>query len=189
MKSFLSIPNQLTFLRMFLVPLFVTALIYRKWKLSFAVFLVAAATDAMDGFLARKLNQKTSLGKVIDPLADKVMMVSAFIALSELGVMPAWLTVVVVSRDALLVGGVIILKLFSIDGVEIEPSKVGKATTFFQVLAVSVSILSKIFEKKMKVVLLPVYVLTFSFTVLSGVQYFSRGLSSIYQDGGQNNIR
>lgn len=187
MREILTIPNQLTFLRMFLVPLFITSLIYQKWVLGLVLFICAAVTDVLDGFLARRLNQKTALGTIIDPLADKVMMVASYITLSEFKVIPPWLTVAVVSRDVLLVGGVIILKLFSVDNVKIEPSKLGKATTFFQIITVIAALIQKIRGTSSQFFMHLLYVITLILTVASGYQYFRKGMVFIYGNGGKNN--
>ncbi len=186
MRQILSIPNQLTFLRMFLVPLFITSLIYKRWILGLSLFVCAAVTDALDGFLARRLNQKTTLGTIMDPLADKIMMAASYITLSEFEVIPPWLTVAVVSRDVLLVGGVIILKLFSVDNVKIEPSKLGKATTFFQIITVIAALVHKIKGSSSQFFMYLLYLVTLIFTVVSGYQYFRKGLVFIYGNGGKN---
>lgn len=148
MNDILTIPNQLTILRMLLVPVFVTCLIYQWWVPALSFFVIASVTDAADGYLARKLNQKSSLGVVLDPLADKLMMVSSYVVLSGERLIPPWLTVIVVSRDVLLIGGVVFLKLFAQNNVKIEPSLLGKGTTFSQILTVNMVLLHKILKAK-----------------------------------------
>ena len=186
MKKILTVPNQLTFLRIFLVPVFITCLIYEKWRIGLFLFIIASITDALDGFLARRLNQKTTLGTIIDPLADKIMMDASYVTLSEFKLVPPWLTVAVVSRDLLLIGGVIILKLFSANNIEIEPSRLGKATTFFQILVIIVIMFRKIEHFRMDYLIYLLYIVTLSLTILSGYQYFRKGLIFIQGNGGRN---
>ncbi len=96
-------------MRIFLVPVLVIFLIQGSFLNAFIVFIVAGITDALDGFLARILNQKTVLGAYLDPLADKALLISTFVTLSILGIIPAWLTVIVVSRDFVILLGVSVL--------------------------------------------------------------------------------
>lgn len=186
MDSIFTIPNQLTLLRMVLVPVFVTLLIYQLWVPALLVFVVASATDALDGYLARRLNQKSALGAVIDPLADKVMMVSSYVVLSEQGLIPPWLTVMVVSRDVLLVGGVVFLKLFSSADIRIEPIVEGKLTTFFQILTVFFTLTSKIAGSKAKGLMWMLYACTAFMTCLSGYLYLKRGWEHLNGAGKDN---
>ena len=175
MRGIFTIPNQLTFVRMLLVPVFITLLIYRFWLPALLVFTVASVTDAADGYLARKLNQRTPVGVVLDPLADKLMMDSSYLVLAEEGMLPPWLAILVVSRDVLLVGGVVLIKLFSDKGVKVEPSIFGKITTFFQILTVICVLGTKVFALKCVALLWLLYLLTAFFTVLSGYTYLRKG--------------
>ena len=107
MSSALTIANFLTVLRLILIPVFVTALYYQRFSWALAVFLVAAVTDRLDGLVARSFNQKTQLGEILDPMADKLLLVTAFVILSlprftPTDPIPFWLTVVI-SRDAIIV--------------------------------------------------------------------------------------
>ncbi len=186
MGSIFTIPNQLTLLRMLLVPVFVTFMIYKRWGSALFVFVTAALTDALDGYLARRLNQKTLLGAVMDPLSDKVMMVSSFVVLSEQGLLPPWLTVIVVSRDALLVGGVVLLRLFGTGELRIEPAFVGKLTTFFQVLTVAAVLSFKVASFSPGMLLRVLYGVTAAMTLLSGYVYFRRGRELLNHAGKGN---
>src|SRR6056297_586132 len=95
----MNFPNALTLLRIFLVPGLLIAIIYDSHGIALSILVLAGLTDVLDGFLARRLNQKTRLGAFLDPLADKLLMTVSFIALAVRGLLPAWLAVLVVSRD------------------------------------------------------------------------------------------
>ena len=104
-------PNALTLLRIFLVPAFLIAVIYDRLAVALGFFLLAAATDLLDGFLARRLGQKTVLGTYLDPLADKLLMAVCFISLAAARLLPAWLAVLAVTKDLFVSLGVGILGL------------------------------------------------------------------------------
>ena len=95
----LNIPNIITFIRIVIIPVFVTALIYRRYDYALFLFIAAAVSDALDGLLARITKQKTKLGAFLDPLADKSLLVTSFVLFSVYGWIPMWLTIIVISRD------------------------------------------------------------------------------------------
>jgi cardiolipin synthase len=134
--------NQMTLLRMLLIPGFVIFVIYGRLGLAMIVFLVAAVTDALDGVLARLSNQKSSLGAWLDPMADKLLLVSTFVVLSIPGLglanrLPIWLTVCMISRDIVIILTVIIVNL-AIGRRTFYPSIFGKiATATYVVTAVA----------------------------------------------------
>ncbi|MCK4534894.1 MAG: CDP-alcohol phosphatidyltransferase family protein, partial [Syntrophobacterales bacterium] len=124
----MNIPNMLTMIRIILVPVFVILLMQGSFSHALAVFVVAGVTDGLDGFLARILRQQTVLGSYLDPLADKALIITAFVALSILDIIPGWLAVIVISRDCVILLGVSVLFLMSVS-FEIRPAYVSKATT------------------------------------------------------------
>ncbi len=107
----MNIPNLITLLRIILVPVVVILLIQGSFLKALMVFIVAGLSDALDGFLARVLNQQTALGAYLDPIADKALLASTFITLSVLHVIPGWLTVIVISRDLIILLGILILSI------------------------------------------------------------------------------
>jgi cardiolipin synthase (CMP-forming) len=148
----MGLENKITIIRILLVPFLMASLFYYKPEYDFlrfialGIFFVCALTDAIDGYVARKFYQKTELGKILDPLADKLLILTAFLCLSVLKEIPAaskippWLTIIVLSRDAIiLLGSVIIFVILK--NIEIKPSHFGKATTFFQMATVVMSLL------------------------------------------------
>lgn len=143
-SSILTIPNLLTFLRMALIPVFASLLYYGYSGWALTVFLIAGISDGVDGFVARRFNQQTELGTILDPIADKLLMTVAFIVLALPGILhptrflpvPFWVTAAVIGRDVLIVtvaGAINIMTGFR----GFKPSWLGKASTFVQVVAVA----------------------------------------------------
>ena len=138
----LTAANQVTLLRMLLIPAFVILVVYGHFGLALLVFLIAGVTDALDGLLARLSDQRTSLGAWLDPMADKLLLVSTFVVLSVPGLglanrLPVWLTVCMISRDVVIILTVIIVNL-AIGRRTFRPSIFGKiATGVYMVTAVT----------------------------------------------------
>ena len=126
------IPNLLTLARIGLVPWLVVLLQKQQFTLSLLVFIVAGITDALDGFIAKRFNAETYLGSLLDPLADKGLLVSSYIMLSVMGLIPFWLMVAVVFRDVVIVGGYLLMVLF-FGSVKMEPLIISKLNTFMQI--------------------------------------------------------
>jgi cardiolipin synthase len=130
-----TVPNQITLLRLGFLPFFLILIAYDEYKWALLILVVAGLSDGIDGLLARKLNQKSALGAYLDPIADKLLLSSSFVALAMAKKVAWWLTIMVLSRDILLlvVAAVIIL----ISGYRpFPPSIYGKFTTFFQIVLV-----------------------------------------------------
>jgi len=128
----MNIPNLITLFRMFLAPLVVWLLIGAEYQLALLVFCLAAASDAADGWLARITNSKTELGTHLDPLADKLLLISTYLTLGVSKSIPAWLVITVISRDVLILGG-LLLAWFMGNPVEIRPIMISKANTLAQI--------------------------------------------------------
>ena len=129
----LTLANQLTILRIALVPAFVLLVIYGYLGAALLVFTIAGATDALDGLIARRAGQRTSLGAWLDPVADKLLLVSAFVVLTIPGIplanhLPVWLTIIVIARDVVIVAVVAVVNL-AIGPRTFKPSLLGKAAT------------------------------------------------------------
>ena len=117
----MNIPNLITILRILLIPVFIILLLYNHFSWALAVFAFCGVTDGLDGFIARNSNQRTVLGTYLDPMADKLLLISGFVTLSFLKIIPLWITIVLVSRDLILLIGTLILHM--IQGyIVIEPS-------------------------------------------------------------------
>jgi len=127
-----SIPNFVTLARIILVPVIVWAIVSNQMEIAFALFVIAGISDAVDGFLAKRFNMTSDLGALLDPLADKALLVSIYVALGVLGEVPRWLVILVVSRDIMIVAAVIVSWLFD-KPVEMKPLMVSKLNTVAQV--------------------------------------------------------
>jgi len=172
--EFMNLPNLLTILRILLIPVFINLLIYGLYPSALAVFLFASFTDGLDGFIARAANQRTTLGTYLDPVADKLLLTAAFIGLSVLQFVPVWVSVIVVSRDLILVLGALVLHLAQ-SQFSIAPSPLGKATTFLQlayiILILTLVVLNKDSDLKQTLVFGMILL-----TILSGLHYIYRGI-------------
>jgi cardiolipin synthase (CMP-forming) len=129
----LYLPNFITIARIISVPVMIWLIVTRNLDYAFGLFVVAGISDALDGFLARRFHWQTELGAYLDPIADKVMLTSVYASLTFHGYMPIWLGILVVSRDVLIIGAVILAWLLE-RGMEIRPLLVGKINTGLQIL-------------------------------------------------------
>ena len=169
----MNIPNSLTILRILLIPCYVGLLVYGKFDQALIVLLVAGLTDALDGAIARMKNQYTRLGAVLDPLADKMLLISGFITLSMIHLVPSWVTILVVSRDVILMLGTAVAH-FTDSRVDITPTFLGKGTTFLQ-LSYVVMVIFLTSRRIDLAVMLPLLFGMVAFTLLSGLHYLYRG--------------
>ena len=178
----LTIPNALTILRILLIPVIVGFLVYDHFDYALWTLLFAALTDALDGSIARMANQKTEFGAYLDPLADKLLLMTLFISFSLLDMVPAWSVIVVVSRDAILLTGTLLARLTDTT-IDASPSVLGKATTLFQ-LSYIILILA-FFSRQLDPVQLAPLLYTMSIlTVASGLHYIIRGVSNMNSSQG-----
>jgi cardiolipin synthase len=176
----ITVPNLLTVFRMVLIPVFVSLLFYQRFVLALAVFISAGVTDGLDGLLARRFNQKSQLGTILDPIADKLMLVTAFVVLSMRSVFPQplpshlpvpfWVTVAVISRDVfILVGAAAINIVTGFRG--FRPSILGKINTVVQIFAIGAIIFAASVPYGTGYYLPTIYTTVFAFAVLSGAHY------------------
>ncbi|HEY2774210.1 MAG TPA: CDP-alcohol phosphatidyltransferase family protein [Candidatus Binatia bacterium] len=138
-----NIPNILTLARILAVPLFLSLLVEGQNDAALAVFIAAGITDAIDGMIARMWNLRTELGAHMDPLADKLLVVSSFIALGIMGLVPRPLMIVVITRDVVILGGFLLTAAVVGKSMEMAPSLSGKLTTFTQLLSVTLVLLDQ----------------------------------------------
>ena len=179
----MNIPNLLTLLRIILVPIIVILLIQGSFVKALIVFFVAGISDALDGFLARILNQQTVLGAYLDPIADKALLASSFITLSVLHIIPSWLAVIVISRDFIILLGIAVLSMMSIP-VQIRPIFVSRVTTALQLITVLMALTSRCLPGNINASwLLAIYWVTALFTIISGLNYMARGVALINRTG------
>ena len=163
------------------MPITVIFLIDGSFFKALAVFTLASVTDALDGFLARVWNQKTTLGSYLDPIADKALLNSCFITLSILGIIPGWLTVIVVSRDFIILFGISILFMASIP-FQIKPVLVSKITTAIQLITILLALAFKSLGGDGHPLFMHFsFWVTAGFTTISGFHYILRGIRAINQ--------
>lgn len=182
----LTLANQLTLLRIILIPAFVLLLIYGKLGAALVVFVVAGVTDALDGLIARMARQGTSLGAWLDPMADKLLLVSTFVVLTIPSIpmanhLPVWLTVTVISRDIVIVGVVAIVNL-AVGPRTFKPSLLGKAATAAFIVT-SVVVLYFNYREEMSVLVDLGVWLSLGLTLASAGDYFFRLRKLINEPG------
>ncbi len=181
-NSLLNLPNILSLLRIFLIPVFLILMIRGKVKEASAVFFFAGFTDVLDGFAARLLHQKTKIGALLDPAGDKLLMTSAFIiltvpSLNSPHIIPLWLTAVVISRDLFIVSSA--FALYKLRGQKtFLPSLWGKSSTVCQFMVLILVLFFNSFQISFPYLRL-LYFLTLALTLLSGVHYFYIGFRII----------
>ena len=171
--SALNLPNALTALRIFLVPWIVVLLLTRTergWLLSLVVFTIAVITDYLDGYLARRRNELTKLGAMLDPLADKLLLSAAFISLIELEMAPAWIVAVIIGREF----AVTWLRSEALGrNIVISASSAGKAKTVSQIVSIYVMLLA-LRVPAFEVLVAPSLLVALALTLYSGFDYFRR---------------
>ncbi len=179
--SVLTAPNQLTLFRLLLVPCLVILVLYGFNGMALVVFTVAGVTDALDGLIARRTGQRTTLGAWLDPMADKLLLVSTFVVLTmPLGLpnqLPLWFTVLVISRDVCIVLTVAVVNL-AVERRVFYPSVLGKIATVLYVVTGAVTLLFNYLDQKSVVVDLAVY-MAVAFTVASGLHYIVHAARTI----------
>ena len=174
-----TLPNILTVIRMALIPVFVSALFYQRFVLALAIFLVAGVTDSLDGLLARRFDQRSQLGTILDPIADKLLLVTSFIVLSLPSIIPDphprhlpipfWVTAAVISRDVFIVVGAAAINI--VTGFRgFRPSWLGKVNTVVQLGAIVYILVAARFQP-LQGYLPTIYTIVFASALISGVHY------------------
>jgi CDP-diacylglycerol--glycerol-3-phosphate 3-phosphatidyltransferase len=178
----MNLPNSLTILRIFFVPLLVAALVQEnvavrmgtvlvtnEW-LALAIFLAAAATDLLDGYLARRWKQVTTIGTLLDPIADKLLISAALISLVEVRALPGWMAILIIGREFAVSG---LRSIAAAEGYTIKASDLGKTKMFFQVLAISCMLIS-VRHPALRLASTLLMWAVIVFALLSAVSYFAK---------------
>tara|TARA_Y100000590_G_scaffold460162_1_gene618871 strand:+ start:369 stop:935 length:567 start_codon:yes stop_codon:yes gene_type:complete len=134
----MNLPNMITIFRLLLTPYIVWLILSESYFLGFLFFVISGISDGLDGFIAKKLNQKTLLGSYLDPIADKFLIVSSIVLLGYNGYVPIWLIIIIVSRDIAILGAVIISWMLDTN-LKIEPLIVSKINTFLQIFYITLT--------------------------------------------------
>jgi len=156
-----------------LVPIFILSILYHHLNAAFLIFVIAAVTDGLDGYIARTRDQKTKFGTVMDPIADKLLVGSAFICFSlvtglpEYIKMPVYVPLIVISRDVIILMGVVVMYLLAGE-IDIRPTALGKITTVFQMLTIISLLLRFVYSSWM-------WNITVVLTIISGLDYLRIG--------------
>lgn len=137
----MTIPNFITIFRFCLVPLIVWCISSQAWQPAFWVFAAAGASDALDGFIAKRFDQKSDLGAILDPLADKALLVSIYLTLGIMALLPAWFVILIVFRDLMIIAAVLVAWVM-IHRISIAPSLLSKANTAAQILLAALVLLA-----------------------------------------------
>lgn len=169
----MNLANKISIARIISIPLFISAIVYSRMDIALIIFSLAIISDGLDGFIARTFKQKTRLGTILDPMADKLLLVSAYICFAMAKNIPPYLRlppyvpIIIISRDVIIVLGSIVVQLMTGD-LKIKPSIIGKVTTFFQMITI-VSILVKFRYSYI------IWDIAVTLTVISGIDYIMKG--------------
>lgn len=177
----MNLPTKITVLRLFLIPVFVFAYFQEGWSVYIAglVFVLASFTDYLDGYLARKRNETTNLGAFLDPVADKLLVFSALVLLSETGIIPSWSVLLIIGRETLING----FRLIAVEkGVVIAASYLGKVKTVTQLFGL-IFLLFAGNGSVFQTIGLVVYWIAVLATVVSGVEYVYQGRDLLSDEG------
>ncbi|MFZ1681586.1 MAG: CDP-alcohol phosphatidyltransferase family protein [Rhizobiaceae bacterium] len=181
----MTIPNLITLLRFFLVPAVILSLLSGDYGWALTCFLVAGASDGIDGFIARTFDQKSELGAYLDPVADKLLLVSVFVVLGLGGVLPLWYVIAAVSRDGLIVGAVMLSTVMG-NPVEIKPLLVSKANTAFQIAVAGAVLAQLAFAADFGGALTALILFSGFLTILSAGAYLIEWMRHMSSDGADN---
>jgi cardiolipin synthase len=170
----MNLPNTLTVFRILLIPFFLGFLIYERYGAALMALIIAGITDILDGVIARMANQRTNLGAHLDPLADKLLLISAFVTLSILQKVPIWVAIIILSRDLIIVTGTLLL-YWTQTPLEVAPTVLGKSTTLAQLLYLALALVLLYLHRDISL-LTPLLSVMLLLTVASGLQYVYRGI-------------
>lgn len=168
-----------------MTPLFVILLLKSLFGFALLVFVIAGISDALDGLIARYFDQRTALGAYLDPVADKFLLTAAFISLAVLKIIPGWVTVIVISRDVLILLGIAVFSLTNIP-VTIKPSIISKFTTVAQLAAVALTLL-ELHIQGLGPLLQTLFWVTVGLTTISGLHYIFIGMNLLQSGSGNHN--
>src|ERR1700687_1415883 len=172
----LTLPNFLTLLRIIAVPIFLIVVSNHHYGAGLVLFMLAGITDTVDGVIARLTDSKSELGATLDPLADKLLLVSSFVILTWLGVIPPWLFILVLTRDVVILAGYLAIYFVSTP-MEVDPTLVGKLNTFNEMFTIGFALLTLARpDIPMSTVNLVTWCMTGATSTISGVHYVYSGL-------------
>jgi cardiolipin synthase len=175
----LTLANGVTAVRLVLVPFIAIALLGQDWSRAFWLTMVAGASDAIDGFLARHFSHKSAIGAYLDPIADKILIVTLFGLLTAQGHLPVWLMIIVLARDVAIIATVAAFNRMASQPLRMQPLFVSKLTTFFQVLLLLVTMADLAFALGLGNLRLGIALVAGAFTIASWIAYYFEGQRAI----------
>ena len=178
----MNIPNIITLARILSVPLLIWCILSGQYDLSFLIFMLAGISDGVDGFLAKRYGWKTELGAYLDAVADKTLLVSIFVALGIIKLLPAWIVIGVVARDILIIGAVLLSWILE-NPVTIKPSYVSKVNTTLQILLAGLVLANAGFALGLGEAIAVVVLIVAIFTLWSALDYMLTWLKHMTGDG------
>ena len=185
-RQALSIPNQLTMVRMLVLPFILIAMIYRQHDTALWLFVAAGLTDAVDGLVARRFNQKTRLGAFLDPMADKLLLSSAFVVQALIGVLPWWVTILVLSRDLIIMATVVVM-ILATPIRDFPPSIFGKVNTAVQFLTILAVVVHNAEQSWWSSEAVSVFIwATAATTLVSAAHYMVETMERIQEHSGES---
>lgn len=182
-----NIPNIITVFRIFLVPLVVWLMLDERMQIAFLLFVIAGISDGLDGYLAKKYGWQTELGAYLDPIADKALLVSIFVVLGIHDYVPMWLVIAVVSRDILIVGGIMLTWMLG-RPIKVQPLLISKVNTVGQIVLAATVLAGLGFELKLDTLILILVWVTGTLTITSAATYMVNWLSHMtsYEEPATN---
>jgi cardiolipin synthase len=169
-----NLPNIITIIRILLLPFFITTLVYGDYKYALIIFITASVTDVLDGLVARMTGNITIFGSILDPVADKFLLITSFIIMSVYDWIPKWLTIIVISRDVIIVTGWLILFLAT-HNPKVQPSILGKSTNALQFILVGLILMVRALNISHHVPYI-LFIILALLTSVSGLHYVYMGL-------------
>ena len=171
-----NLPNLLTLTRILLLPFFAATLIYKEYNYALMIFAVASITDYLDGLIARLKKQVTYFGTILDPVADKFLLFTSFILMTTNGLIPKWITVIVISKDLIVITGSIIV-YFVTDQLKVESNFLGKISSASQFILIGIILLLLNINDGISAPMF-LFIIVAVLTSVSGIQYVYIGLKS-----------
>ena len=177
----MTIPNLITLIRIILTPVFLVYLINDRTFAALIVFIIAGVSDGVDGMIARVFGQKSRIGAYMDPLADKILLITAFLTLAVKGIIPSWLTAAVISRDIIIMLGILILLLNGVS-FNMKPSILSKITTCAQLGTICIVLVNTCFGVFTTDIITAAFFITGILTIASGLGYMINWFKIISND-------
>jgi cardiolipin synthase len=174
----MNLPNAITIARILSVPVLIWLIVAGEYLLAFWLFVLAGLSDGVDGYIAKRFDQRTELGAYLDPIADKLMLVSIYVCLGLLRVLPPWLVILVVTRDIMIVGGVVLATLLE-QPVKVKPLLISKLNTAAQIILAGLVLAVLGFGLPSRELVLIGSLIVAALTIVSGTQYVTTWIRSM----------